>query len=748
MFNKKVGVFIIILLFFVLTPKPVFSQLLDPTTLTKYIDPLPQPPVRTPAGMVSGYPYYNVHERQVKQKMHSQLDSTPVWTYDGVTPGPTFLVWSGQPNYVRYYNDLPANHLLPVDTTIHPMAGMGWGASSRTVTHLHGGDVPAKYDGWPLATKTPGQMQQYLYPNSQQAATLWYHDHAMGITRLNAYAGIAAFYIIIDPYERNLNLPSGPYEIGIALQDRSFYADGRLFYPADWVPEFFGDVAVINGVIWPKLEVDPVKYRVHLLAGGNDRFWNIKLFESDANGVVPVESVPGPAIYQIGAEQGLLPNTAIFNDPLDPTSPRLLMGPGERFDVVIDFGGQQGKYFLVHNNAKTPFSGVNSPGPDEVPLPELFLIHVKDTLVNDPSTIPMHPRPQQFLNPAQSVLTRDIIMEEMMDPQGNPIGLMLNGKMFDDPISEFPIINTIEIWRWVNTTGDVHPMHQHLVQFQVLDRTPFDVDHYMMTGEIVLTGPPEPPAPNEVGWKDTHLVPPGYISRTIARFNRLGKYVYHCHILAHEENEMMRPFEVITNGVHDAGVVSIVGPCETIPAGTTVYPTAVVQNFGGYDEYIAVFFNIGCRYSDCKWVRVEAGQTATVVFRPWVAIAGRYNEEVSIYIDNDQLRSNNSMQCNLTVTNGSNSHGENVPLSYELFRPNPNPTANNLSIKFALPKPSRVEIAVYDINGRVVKNLISENRAAGFYRVNTDCRELSSGVYILKMKAEDFKSYEKFVVTK
>ena len=538
---------------------PASAQLLDPSTLTKYIDPLPQPPVRTPSGLIGTTPVYDVHVRQVNQKLHSELDSTTVFTFDGMTPGPTFLVNSGAPIYVRYWNDLPLHHLLPVDTMIPAMMGMG-GDKSRFVSHLHGGDVPAIYDGWPFATIDPGQMTTYWYPNSQKAATLWYHDHSMGITRLNAYAGIAGFYIIVDPGERGMGMPAGPYELGIALQDRQFYANGQLYYPEMWEPEHFGDVALVNGVIWPRLEVEPRKYRIHFLAGGNDRFWNIKLLACDSLGNVPVESLGGPAFYQVGTEQGLMPTTAVFNDPLNPLSPRLLMGPGKRFDVIIDFAGKNGQYFLMHNDARTPFKGVGNPADDEVPLPELFLVHVKDTIVTDLSVIPMTPRVFSPMDPLRADMTRDVVMEEMMDSLGNPVMIMLNGKSFMDPVTELPRLNDMEVWRWINTTEDVHPMHMHLVQFQVVDRQPFDMDTFMLTRRIVFTGPAVPPELGEVGWMDTQNAPPGYVTRTIARFNRLGDYVYHCHILAHEENEMMRPFRVVPRnpkkGVADAGIVA------------------------------------------------------------------------------------------------------------------------------------------------------------------------------------------------
>ena len=537
---------------------PASAQLLDPSTLTKYIDPLPQPPVRTPSGRYNGFPLYDVHVKAAKQKMHSQLDSTPVFTFDGVTPGPTFVVPFSQPMAVRYYNDLPQEHMFHVDTNIHVMRGMGWGQSSRFVSHLHGADVESQYDGWCMDFIYPGQQTTYYYPNSQPSATLWYHDHSCGVTRLNAYAGIAGFYLIADPLENRLNLPKA--QLGIAVQDRMFYEDGRLYYPDEWVPEFFGDVAVVNGVVWPMQDVEPRKYRIRLLNGCNDRFLSMKLIESDHEGNVPLDSPAGPAFYMIGTEQGLVNNTVVLNNPANPLSPRLLLGPGDRRDLIIDFAGQQGKCFIMTNNAAAPFDGTYPPDPEN-PLPELFMFCVKDTNVVDNSVVPLHPGRVETPRPAQACKIRDIEMMEMMDSLGDPMMVLLNGKHFMDPTTEFPELNCTEIWNYVNTTADMHPMHMHLVNFQVLDRTPFDVEHYMMHKMIVYTGPPEPPAEQEVGRRDMVNCPPGYVTRVLtSKFNRLGKYVYHCHILAHEENDMMRPFEVVLPNQMGGGMLAGLDP--------------------------------------------------------------------------------------------------------------------------------------------------------------------------------------------
>lgn len=177
-------------------------------------------------------------------------------------------------------------------------------------------------------------------------------------------------------------------------------------------------------------------------------------------------------------------------------------------------------------------------------------------------------------------------------------------------------------------------------------------------------------------------------------------------------------------------------------------PTAEVKNFGGFDEDFFVFFTISCIYSDFRYIHLAAGQNLTVTFNPWAAVEGYYNEGAATYLEGDENPVNDTASAWLTVASALNTFGNDVPINYELFRPYPNPTANNLSIKFALPKPGNVDIAIFDINGRVVKNLISETRTAGYYHLNTDCQKLGSGVYIVKMKAGKFEAIEKFVVTK
>jgi Secretion system C-terminal sorting domain/FG-GAP-like repeat len=211
-------------------------------------------------------------------------------------------------------------------------------------------------------------------------------------------------------------------------------------------------------------------------------------------------------------------------------------------------------------------------------------------------------------------------------------------------------------------------------------------------------------------------------------------------------------YEVEPGTGHDVGTLQILQPIDTIIPGAVVTPTAIFKNFGGYDENFLVFFQIGCVYSDFKLISLAAGQTVTISFDPWVAILGYYSEGASTYLETDENPDNDTVSGWVTVTKTdfrkASTHDEPVVSFFALFKPMPNPVINNLSISYALPEPSDVVISIFDVDGRVVKNLISETRTAGYYHLNADCQKLGSGVYILKMKAGKFAAIEKFVVTK
>lgn len=530
-----------------------------PKDVTKYVDALPIPAVLTPTSTTDGIDYYEIEASEFTQQLHSELGPTTVWGYGGTYPGPTIEARTGTPIQVKFLNELPTEHLLPVDTTLH-------GAEAdkpavRMVTHLHGGHVSPEADGYPENWVAPGKAEETNeYSNDQQAATLWYHDHAMGITRLNVYAGLASFYIIRDDAEDALGLPAGEFEIPIVFQDRKFTDDGSLLYvTADDTdvdesikPEDFGDVSVVNGKIWPVLEVEPRRYRLRLLNGSNSRFYSLALQDAET------ATEDGPALVQIGSDQGLLAAPVTLEG-------RLLMAPAERCDMIIDFAGFEGREFIVHSDAKTPYKSDDQDS-DEVVLEEIMMIRVGPEVSSaDESVVPEVLVPIERMDPASAAVTRELAMLEGEDEFGR-LHLLLDGLMWDDPITEKPALDSTEVWRLINPTEDVHPIHLHLVRFQVIGRTPIDAEGYLealeeMGGEgeemmdatgrkkpavaDFITGPMEAPDPNEMGWKDTVRANPEYITDIIATYDIKGRYVWHCHILEHEDHEMMRPFDVV-----------------------------------------------------------------------------------------------------------------------------------------------------------------------------------------------------------
>lgn len=433
-------------------------------------------------------------------------------------------------------NDLPDRHLLPVDQTIH---GVMDNPEVRTVTHVHGGTTPWESDGYPEAWFTKGYEQTgpffkrkiYQYPNRQRATTLWYHDHAMGITRLNNYAGLAGMYIIRDDHEKSLNLPDGKYEIPLVIQDRSFNEDGSLYYPRQPDPPtedmpdpsiqpfFCGDMILVNGKVWPYLEVEPRKYRFRLLNASNTRDYEFSLDS-------------GQVFHQIGSDGGLLQRPVKME--------KLTLFPAERADVIIDFSEFKGEEVVMKNG--TGCGGPVDPEIDGNIMKFRVGTHLEDEDGSDlPDVLSKVPYPAK--DNVQK--KRNLLLVGSQDEFGRPM-LLLNNQKWVDPITEKPRLGDTEMWTFINTMAFPHPMHVHLVEFQILARRPFDLDHLNETGKLKFTGPTEPPEENERGLKDTVVVPSGYAVRIVAKFTPYtGYYVWHCHILEHEDYDMMRPLQVL-----------------------------------------------------------------------------------------------------------------------------------------------------------------------------------------------------------
>jgi spore coat protein A len=449
--------------------------------------------------------------RPAEVRVHRDLPPTPVWTYDGEMPGATFEVKSGEAVLVEWVNELPTSHFLPVDRTIH---GAHDGAPEvRAVVHVHGAKAPPESDGYPEDWQRPGESTLAYYPNRQDAATLWYHDHAMGVERLNQYAGLFGAFFVRDDVERALNLPD---EIPLLLCDRLFSQDGQLVYPtsgnarAPWVSEVNGDAHLVNGKIFPYLEVEPRRYRFRVVNAANSRTYDL--------------AFGGLSFQQIGTDQGLLPQ------PVERT--QLTLAPGERAEVVVDFAALAGASLLLKTGAS-----------------ELMLFRVARATATPTRPIPAKLRPIVPLLESEARASRTLTLGEYKEPGSGRMLMLLGGKRWQEPLTEEPRLGTVEIWSLVNLTEDTHPIHLHLVRFQVLDRQLFDADEYQTHKTMRLLGARLPPDSDEAGWKDTVRAHPGMVTRIIARFDGFpGRYVWHCHVLEHAANEMMRPFEVVAEG--------------------------------------------------------------------------------------------------------------------------------------------------------------------------------------------------------
>ena len=531
-------------------------------------------------------------------------------------------------------------HLLPVDTNLHWCYSLH-GYTSYTIaangvpiiTHLHGGHTDYQFDGNPEFFYSPGGKKtrvvgpqwdnvpggftkDFVYDNNVPAGNLWYHDHALGITRLNVYAGLAGFYFIRDGQDTGLpgnplDLPAWPYEKAYAIQDRMFLATGELFYPAypgdpfyeDFIigegailppklfpdggptalAEFFGDHMVVNGMIWPKENVEPRNYRLHLLNGTDSRFMVIR-FRAVPAGATDLTNAGDPIpFYVIGSDQGLA-STATTTD-------MLLSEPGSRYDIVFDFKNLQGKRIIMENiGGDEPFGGVI---PGTQVFGETDRVMAFDVATGD--NIPDSFNPANISNshiPNINTVdrTRKVALfegtdefgrlqpllgtaEKATDYMGNPIdwpntpdyvnaglvGQMEGSIAWHSPTTENPKVGDTEIWEIYNATGDAHPVHLHLVHFDVLDRREFTADledqpivqhnGNMVAGfrlENIVDGNlvPQPDGYVENAPKDMVTALPNQITRIKMTFDKPGRYVWHCHILSHEDHEMMRVLHV------------------------------------------------------------------------------------------------------------------------------------------------------------------------------------------------------------
>jgi spore coat protein A len=517
-----------------------------PASIDRYIDPLPIPKRLHPVSETKANAEYRVRMLEFERQMHSQLPPTKLWGYEGQYPGPMIEARQGVTTVVHWENRLPSQHIFKVDPMMH--GAMPPAPAVRTVPHLHGSRTRSESDGLPEKWFASGKSERYEYPNNQAAATLWYHDHAVGITRLNVYAGLSGFYLLRDEHELSLNLPAGDYEIPLLLQDRTLddkgqllysasHEDGQLLAPGCWGPMFYGELPVVNGSIYPYLEVEPRPYRLRVLNGANSRFFNLAFNLAKSPTDIPALIT----FHQIGTDGGFLPKPAAQN--------KLLMAPAERADLIVDFSGHEGKTVTLSNNAPAPFPGWDLGTASRPSLYELMQFRVTRPLSATGKAFSL-PAPVPFdkLDEKASVATRDFILSEKLDDKGQSLGVRINAKGYDEPVTEFVKLGSVEKWRFINTTDDAHPMHLHLVQFQILHRQGYNIAAFFLDAKDEPAGTRRPPAANEAGWKDTAIVNPRDVLTVITRFEGYtGRYVFHCHMLEHEDNDMMRPYEVVAD---------------------------------------------------------------------------------------------------------------------------------------------------------------------------------------------------------
>jgi len=569
-------------------------DLLDENQQPKFINELPSPPK---INAIKGGKFH-VDMRQTNQWLglyktpgadgiygtndDEKLETT-VWGYslqgkNAITyPGPTFVTQAGVPIEVEWSNHLPkGEHLLPVDETIldpdiQKAIKDGY---IPTVSHLHGSNSEAASDGYPEAWYTQNYTERgsawvkkaYSYDNKQEASTLWYHDHTLGLTRLNVYAGLAGMYLVRDANENNLIrnnvLPSGTYERELLIQDRMFAANGNLYYPSksdvtnapnpSILPEFFGNVVMVNGMAWPKLSVEQRKYRLRLANGSDSRTY---VLEFDK---------PGEKFYEIGTEQGFIDRPISLD--------KIVLAPGQRMDVVVDFSGNRmgDKLILKNMGSDEPFDGLDK-NDREVANPATtgqvmeFVVNQglarKPDATIDTKSLTTRLRTAPIATPMQTAFTEQLVLFESEDKFGRTqprLGTLHDGSLlWEDPVTEKIPLGTSPVWEFYNTTSDSHPIHLHASPFQILSRQQF-VGDVIEAGKdsmggtkqylknVHLKGTSEIPQPFEQGWEDTVIVNPGEVVRVISKpYEKVGRFVWHCHILSHEDNDMMRAFDVI-----------------------------------------------------------------------------------------------------------------------------------------------------------------------------------------------------------
>lgn len=445
--------------------------------------PLSIPRVLEPTRTDATTDYYEIVQREKCVEILPGRHTT-IWGYDGTFPGPTIKARSGRTVIVRHVNRL----------------------GTPTVVHLHGGVTPPESDGFPMDHVMPGEAREYVYPNAQRAATLWYHDHAMDRTGRNIYMGLAGLYLLEDEDERSLGLPEGPYDVPLLIQDRLFASDGSFHYKMVNHLGAKSGTMLVNGAPWPRLDVSTRAYRFRIVNGSNATPLRLALSSGDP-------------LIQIATDGGLLPAPGACR--------QIPLTMAERVEVIIDFSRHSVGTDIVLQN-------LNTRGATGSISNEIMQFHVA-RVERDDRAIPARLADSEALDRSVAVRTRQFVfaVRPSFGPLPSP-SWRINGRRFDPetPIAS-PSYGDVEIWRFINkrflgALGIVHPVHVHLVTFKVLQRNG------------------GPPLPHETGWKDTVAVDRDEDVSVIAKFDGYrGPYLLHCHNLEHEDHSMMARFDVV-----------------------------------------------------------------------------------------------------------------------------------------------------------------------------------------------------------
>jgi len=599
--------------FSLLHKEQVMKKLTDFKTLVPFLDALPIPPRKQP---------HQEHEHEIHPlrismrpaqiRLHAELPPTSLWTYEGSFPGPVIDVRRGQNVVVEWKNDLQ-DAPLPFATALadDPPEGENSaqnvpgsnGASAEdgvedikpwTVVHLHGAKVHPDSDGWTDNMLMSGQSKLATYPNDQAGCMLWYHDHGMNITRYNVFSGLAGAWIIRDEEDDALPRELREREIPLVICDRNLETDadgnltGQLLHKIEQsTREFFGPYTLVNGKIWPYLDVQARPYRFRVLNNSNSRFYSLVLLVDEEEDSLQQGTPTNDAMMQIGTEMGLLGAPVTF-----AADEGLTLAPAERADILIDFSRFRGKRVRLVNIAGAPFHSpdfiIDPPGAADlekrVPFPNVMQFRVEEEHTHDSFETLELPVP---LSPSFVRLSHDmphsahrwvalvedgdahmLTLRELLpvhDDYAGPVIEVQDGDNglkrfrvaahdFPDTVNFFVAEGATEVWKFINLSEDVHPVHVHLVRFQAISRQAVEnadavdisSDSTASDAPLVINPEPLPITPSEQGWKDTIRVNPGEVVSIMATFEGFfGRFMYHCHMVEHEDSDMMRPFVVL-----------------------------------------------------------------------------------------------------------------------------------------------------------------------------------------------------------